>query len=563
MFFNKYSSKLIAVVFGTILLLGVSPLISSARITVSITAQNLPDIDRTWDDLVLLYDNHFHNSSEVYEEIEYIHDSVPDLVDLEVIGQTFLGKNIISLRITNELRTHQKAKTLVVSHHHGREQISIEIALRFVHYLLNSYQENNTITDFIDHQEIYVIPALNLDSLDLVVNEDNHWLRKNLRPFDDDSDGFFDEDRAEDVSGDGIVSSFDVYDNTNPSNPIYLYTYYEGIDNDLDGLVNEDDVGYTDLNRNYDSYWRDGSGWSPDTMSQVFPGHAPFSEPETQAFRDFALNHSFGMAYSLHSGINATYFVDDEYGWAEPDLYWKMVQDYVNILPPSFTEVYTGNVIKNLPKAESAVLAGGWDTWLYFEQDCLAPITFELYRNYSSIAPGSETVLEENSTHLILEWKSIYDYFNPYPQYINALWFDVRPGFDYLLDNTPRLSIVSKVLSGGYKLDDEVELSFNVTNLSPRIKTMDTVDLYASDGTLLGSSSSIDANSNNLLSFTLTLPFELGPEIYHLKLGNNYTGYYHFVLGKSSAAGLSIGPTILGVFILGTLIVIFKRRKKK
>ncbi|MCE7749308.1 MAG: zinc carboxypeptidase, partial [Candidatus Heimdallarchaeota archaeon] len=545
MIIKKYSSKLIAVVFGTILLFGVSPLLSSARITVTIITPNPSEIDRTWDDLDLLYDNHFHNSSEVYEEIEYIHDTVPELVDLEVIGQTYLGKDIISLRITNENRPVQKAKTLVVSHHHGREQISIEIALRFVLYLLNNYQENDTITDFIDNQEIYVIPALNLDSLDLVINEDNHWLRKNLRPWDDDNDGLFEEDRAEDVSGDGIVSSFDVFDNTNPSNPIYLYTYYEGIDNDLDGLVNEDDVGYTDLNRNYDSYWRDGVGWSPDTESQVYPGPIPFSEPETRAFRDFALNHSFGMSYSLHSGINATYFADDGYDWAEPDLYGKMVQDYSKILPPSYTEMYTVYGQNTYPEA---ALAGGWDTWMYFERDCLAPITFELYRNYSSIALGAEIVVEENSTHLILEWKSIYDYFNPYPQYIDALWSDVRPGFDYLLDNTPRLTIIPEVLSGGYKLDDEVELSFNVTNLSPRIKTMDTIDLYTFDGTLLGNSSSINANSNSLLSFILTLPYDLGEEVYEIKLGNNFTGYYHFVLGRSSAAGLSIGPTILGVF---------------
>ena len=564
MIFRRFYSQItVAVMFCLILLLGVSPQISSARISVSITASPLSNFDRTWEDLALLYDNHFHNSSEVYEEIAYIHDTVPELVDLEVFGQTYLGKDIVSLRITNELRTQQKAKALVVSHHHGREQISIEIALRFILYLLNNYQENSTITDFIDYQEIYVIPALNLDSLDLVINEDNHWLRKNLRPFDDDNDGFFEEDRADDVSGDGVISSFDVFDNTNPSNPVFLYTYYEGIDDDLDGKINEDDVGYTDLNRNYDSYWRDGSGWSPDTMSQVFPGHAPFSEPETRAFRDFALNHSFGMSYSLHSGINATFFVDDPYGWAEPTLYWNMVQDYTRILPPSFTEIYTGYGQENYPKADSAVLAGSWDSWMYFERDCLAPITFELYRNYSSVAPGAETVLVENSTHLILEWKSIYDYFNPYPQYINALWFDVLPGFDYLLDNTPRLAIIPEVLSGGYKLDDEVELSFNVTNLSPRIKTMDTIDLYTKDGTLLTSSFSIDANSNKLLSFILTLPYDLGEEVYEIKLGNDYTGYYHFTLEKGSAVGLSIGPTILGVFILGTAIVIINRRKQK
>ncbi|MHA1218110.1 MAG: M14 family zinc carboxypeptidase [Candidatus Heimdallarchaeaceae archaeon] len=152
MVFRKYKSKMIiAIIFSSVLFFSVFPQLSSAKTSVSISASPLSDIDRTWEDLTLLYDNHFHNSSELYEEIEYIHDTVPELVDLEVIGQTYFGKDIISLRITNELRTHQKAKALVVSQHHGREQISIEIALRFVLYLLNNYQENDTITDFIDN----------------------------------------------------------------------------------------------------------------------------------------------------------------------------------------------------------------------------------------------------------------------------------------------------------------------------------------------------------------------------------------------------------------------------
>ena len=92
---------------------------------------------------------------------------------------------------------------------------------------------------------------------------------------------------------------------------------------------------------------------------------------------------------------------------------------------------------------------------------------------------------------------------------------------------------------------------------------MDTIDLYTKDGTLLTSSFSIDANSNKLLSFILTLPYDLGEEVYEIKLGNDYIGYYHFTLEKGSAVGLSIGPTILGVFILGTAIVIINRRKQK
>jgi len=91
---------------------------------------------------------------------------------------------------------------------------------------------------------------------------------------------------------------------------------------------------------------------------------------------------------------------------------------------------------------------------------------------------------------------------------------------------------------------------------------MDTIDLYSKDGTLLANSLSIDANSNELLSFILTLPYDLGDKVYEIKLGKDYTGYYYFTLEKVSAVGLSIGPTILGIFILGTVIVIINRRKQ-
>ena len=206
----------------------------------------VPSITRTWDPVSLLYDNQWHDSAEVEEEIENIHSSVPELVDVEVIGQSYQGKNISSIRITNEQNTVQKAKTLVVAHHHGREQISIEMSLRFILRLLNGYGEDPVLTEYVDTQEIYVILTINPDALDVVVNEGNHWLRKNLRPYDNDGDGLFGEDTAEDTDGDGHISEFYVYLKDTPSEDPHIddfdYYYREGIDNDGDGEINEDEV---------------------------------------------------------------------------------------------------------------------------------------------------------------------------------------------------------------------------------------------------------------------------------------------------------------------------------
>ena len=132
------------------------------------------------------------------------------------------------------------------------------MALRFVLRLVNGYGNDALLTEYVDTQEIYVILTINPDALDVVVNDHDYWLRKNLRPYDNDGDGLFSEDVADDEDGDGHISEFYVYTKDNPADiphiDDYDYYYYEGIDDDGDGLFNEDEIGLVDLNRNYPSW---------------------------------------------------------------------------------------------------------------------------------------------------------------------------------------------------------------------------------------------------------------------------------------------------------------------
>jgi len=558
---NKVQTRLrFLILFSITLLSGFSLDVYGLSSDIVIQLETYPELDRDWDNVTLLCYNYYHNSTEIDMEINRFHELVPELIDMEVIGQSYLGNNLTSLRITNELRTNQKAKTLVVAQHHAREPISAEAALRFIIYLLNNYQVNDDITEFIDNQEIYVIPTLNPDGLDRCVDEDDHWLRKNLRPFDDDNDGFFDEDTWEDMNMDGKISSFDVYEKID-GQPHFSYTYYEGIDNDGDGKINEDPIGLTDLNRNYDMFWRDGVGWSPEPTSQVYPGNSPFSEPETQAFRDFAIKHRFGM-----SGINATFFADNPAGgWAEPYLYNEMVQDYSEILPASFNlGVYYNSKIPN-PVADTNALAGSWDNWMYHERGTVAPVTFELYRNASSIGASSETIIEDNSTHLVVEWTEIYGYFTPESNYIQNLWEDIKPGFYYLLDNTPSLKMEIEVTAGGTKTSNKIGLSFGCINWSPRISTLEKVNLVTSTGIIISSALAIPAATYRNLLFEFNLWSDLDDAGLELKIGNEFIGYTHFTILKSGFnLGLVIGLSIAGLVVVagGIFTTIFLKRRR-
>ena len=531
-----------------------------------ITEVVVPSITRTWDPVSLLYDNQWHDSTEVEEEIENILSSVPELVDVEVIGQSYQGKNISSIRITNEQNTVQKAKTLVVAHHHGREQISIEMSLRFILRLLNGYGEDATLTEYVDTQEIYVILTINPDALDVVVNEGNHWLRKNLRPYDNDGDGLFGEDTAEDTNGDGHISEYYVYIKENPSDDPHVndfdYYYREGIDNDGDGEFNEDEVGLVDLNRNYPNWWADGD---TDVTTQVYRGAAPFSEPETQAFRDFALNHSFAMAYSVHSGINATYFTADGGGsWQEPTLYYAMAGDYRDILPAGFNDI-GGYPQQGDSRVESA-LAGGWAEWMYMERGCTVPITFEVYTNASVHENEATFINFENTTHIIREWQGIYGYFNPVESAINALWDDLIGAFDYLLEMTPRVNFEATAITGGVNAGNGVDITLSMECLSPRLGSKEAISVLDENGAELDTLIAVGGAQTLVNHPIFLLPEDLDSSGYVILVGCNYTGYTQFLLMPGGALG--IDPLVLAAVGIGltvaivAIVVVFFMKKR-
>ncbi|MFQ5977499.1 MAG: M14 family zinc carboxypeptidase [Candidatus Heimdallarchaeota archaeon] len=516
-----------------------------------------PPVNRTWGYIPLLYEDQFHDPIEIQAEIDRMHELAPELIDLETVGQSYQGRNITSVRITNELNTAQKAKTLVVAHHHGREQITVETALRFILRLVNGYGYNQEITHWIDNEEVYVIPTLNPDALDLVVNNGSHWLRKNLRPFDNDNDTLYDEDPAEDVDGDGHISEYRVSSKLNSSES---YNYLEGIDNDGDGRINEDGVGLVDLNRNYATFWR----YRPGYDTQTYAGTEPFSEPETQTFRQFARNHKFAMAYSLHSGINATWFArgeEDQYPYLQ--LYTEMSRDFQTLLPSSFiqgpvpnlqaNEISASNEAVNQESSNIPTAVGGlWKEWMVFDQGCIAPLTFEIYHNASVDGSGASSVLVDNSTHLITQWKGIFGYFNPEVRFIDDLWRDILPAFDYLLDVTPRLNIDTESDSAENDQRDRATFRFSFRNLSPRLGTVDQIAFLGADGRILVKRQPLGAGENRTEAFGLVLSPDTSGEGYTISIGNNYTGYTRFVISFSASPADSSSPA----FEFGILLAI-------
>ncbi len=531
---------------------------------------------RDWPTISLLRPDQYHTPEELIEELQQINKTAPQIIDFFSIGKSFQGRDIFCLRITNEQNTLPKAGVLLVAQHHAREQITVEAVLRFMLQLVNNYGIDEDITEYIDNEEIFVIPSLNPDGLHYVVGNDtlkgDPWLRKNLRSIDDDGDGVFEEDPPEDTNGDGIISEFDIYvkdDNDEWINSGYYY--FEGFDNDGDGKVNEDPIGGVDLNRNYAYRWNDplcNSGWTTDTTQEDYPGTTPFSEPETQVYRDFVNDKSFASAISFHSGINATYFPwsADPY-WVEKDLYYKISSDLQSLLPPKYFG-YLGNLERNAYAETYYTCAGEWGDWMYAMKNCLVPMTFEIYHNASS--SQMVELMSENNSHQIWRWDGIYEMFAPVESAIDALWEDIQPAFDYWLENTPRLEITAESVRWGDNKNDTLKVKLTIKNLSPVIRTIDDLNVLDQNfNSVLKDGSPITipeiaARRTKDASFEFELIQDLGAgENITLVIGNDFVGYYSIIfqenqIKEAQNASLEILIPLFAV----SITALVKSRKK-
>lgn len=335
--------------------------------------------------------NKYHNYSEIVNFLKELNESYSEIVKIYSIGKTWNNRDIWCIELSSHVSSKFKPALFIVSYHHARERITIEIALYIAWYLATNYATNNTIREIIDKTIIYIIPTLNADGIE--ISEINPWQRKNLRPIDEDGDERIDEDPPNDIDGDG-----DIYQWWNITT-----IGFEGIDDDNDGLANEDWLGGVDLNRNYDFHWNDTevSSGSSDPRSEVYIGPKPFSEPETQAIKNFVETHrNIKYAISFHSGTECILYP------------WSYTND-----PPPDEEKFISlakemSKISGYPYFQGSKLytsSGEWGDWMYGVHRIFA-FVIEVYGQLGNSAWIREHTKEINGT---LYFYDIWEYFNP------------------------------------------------------------------------------------------------------------------------------------------------------
>ena len=221
--------------------------------------------------------SHFHLGSMggyfTLSEMEQILDSMallyPSLVKTKApisSIQTHEGRNIWYVKLSdNPTVDENEPEVLYTALHHAREGASLSQLIYYMWYLLENYATDPQIKAVLNNTELFFIPCF---------NPDGYYYNETTNPG---GGGMWRKNRRD--NGDGSY----------------------GID----------------LNRNYGVNWGyDNNGSSNITTSDVYRGTGPFSEPETQAMKEFCEARHFKNALNAHTYSNV--FI---YPWGHvPDL---------------------------------------------------------------------------------------------------------------------------------------------------------------------------------------------------------------------------------------------------
>ncbi len=257
--------------------------------------------------------NKYYTVAGVADFCKKLAAAYPGLVTLEIIGKSYQGRDINLLAISDKKTGDPDLKPgyWIDGNIHSIELQGTEMAMYTAWYLCEMYNENSFIRELLKDKTFYITPTINPDSREYFTSV-GVPPRSGMMPWDNDRDGFYDEDGSDDLNNDRNISQMrrknpDGEFITDPKDPRrmirvepgqkgeYEMLGQEGIDNDGDGLINEDGPGGYDGNRDW------GFNWEPNYV-QSGAHKYPFSQPENQAIRNFIVMHrNITGAQSFHN----------------------------------------------------------------------------------------------------------------------------------------------------------------------------------------------------------------------------------------------------------------------
>jgi carboxypeptidase T len=278
-------------------------------------------------------DSNYHNYTEMVAEVQAVAAAYPDLVHIFSLGNSFEGRNIIGVRISNDATDNlSEPGVFFVGQHHAREHMTVEVVLSLMRLFTESSKV--TVRDLAYTRQIYIVPSLNPDGseYDIATGSYRLW-RKNRQP-------------------------------------------------------NAQAVG-TDNNRNYSYRWGCCGGSSGNGGSDTYRGPSPFSTPEDARMADFVTAHPnvmTGISYHTYGDL-----ILYPYGYTYDDLPPDM--DPIDRLTFVAMGAEMARTTNYHPQQSSDlyITDGDWNDWMYGAMGRY-PITIEMSSHGYGFYPPDEFI---------------------------------------------------------------------------------------------------------------------------------------------------------------------------
>ncbi|MGK7943882.1 MAG: M14 family metallopeptidase, partial [Microcystaceae cyanobacterium] len=262
--------------------------------------------------------SHYYPYSELVDFLDRMTTAYPNLSQLQVIGQSYGGKEIWLATVTNQKTGNalEKPGYWIDANTHAGEVTGSAVACYILYYLLTEYDQNPQVTNLLDNYTVYILPRIAVDGAEKYLTTP-HRLRSSIRPYpyNDEQEGLY----REDVNEDGLILEMRIKDEcggwkiSEQDSRIMVRrepeefggTYYtilpEGLIRNYDGyeIKLAPTLEGLDFNRNYPYLWQ------PEGEQQG-AGTFPFSEPETRAEAEFwrdNLNINGFISYHTYSAV--------------------------------------------------------------------------------------------------------------------------------------------------------------------------------------------------------------------------------------------------------------------
>lgn len=105
----------------------------------------------------------YRDSTSISQSIQTLSNEYPDLVQLSTIGNSWEGKPIQALKITNESIDTFKPRMVLLSELRANAFAPVELSLRFAEQLLANYDEKTNSAWMVDYFETHLILLANPD----------------------------------------------------------------------------------------------------------------------------------------------------------------------------------------------------------------------------------------------------------------------------------------------------------------------------------------------------------------------------------------------------------------